>query len=251
MVKGKNIKGKVKFSKTKNEDSDDEDIEFGGGDVKKSEGQQTAEEDIQIDDEDVDDKLEDGDYDDMDDDDEDPHEDEDDGGDEPAGGEDDDCVYNTGKRGKKFGKILSNIDKDDEDDDEFEDVEIVNESVLNPMIYVEPNERISGKNLTKYEFVRLIGDRTTQLTLGAKPMIKNVAHMNPRDIAQLELEAKLIPINIIRPLPNGRKERWNLSELNLRKEFIRFGTNNISSGEQLVKKIPEVKKNVEKKSIKK
>ena len=35
------------------------------------------------------------------------------------------------------------------------------------------SERISASKLTKYEMVRILGERTKQLTMGAKPLIKN------------------------------------------------------------------------------
>ena len=99
----------------------------------------------------------------------------------------------------------------------------INENKLNPDIYVSEIERRTNINLTKYEKVRLLGERTAQITQGAKPMIQGVDGMNPRDIAQLELEVKMIPIKIIRPLPNGKKEVWKLDELNLKREYIKYG----------------------------
>jgi DNA-directed RNA polymerase subunit K/omega len=69
--------------------------------------------------------------------------------------------------------------------------------------------------MTIYERVRLLGERAKQLSLGAKPMIKNVDNMNPKDIAKLELENKVIPLIIIRTLPNGVKEKWKVSELEI------------------------------------
>ena len=69
--------------------------------------------------------------------------------------------------------------------------------------------------MTIYERVRLLGERATQLSYGAKPMIKNVGNLDPKIIAKLELEAKLIPLIIIRTLPNGLKEKWRVSELEI------------------------------------
>ena len=67
--------------------------------------------------------------------------------------------------------------------------------------------------MTIYERVRIIGERATQLSYGAKPMIKNVNNLEPKEIAKLELQEKLIPLIIIRTLPNGQKEKWKISEL--------------------------------------
>lgn len=135
---------------------------------------------------------------------------------ETDAGDDDDCVYTTMRKNGKAGinRITSNIDKDDDDDIDITDNKIGE--------FVPSDQRMTSPNLNKYEMVRIIGDRTMQLTLGAKPMIKNITNLNPRDIAQLELEAKLIPIKIIRPLPDGRREIWSLNELNIRKQFIKF-----------------------------
>lgn len=118
--------------------------------------------------------------------------------------EDDDCVYNTGK---KRGSKAMVIDRDDEDeDDKYDDDMNMIDGDLSENVYVTPEERRTSKFLLKYEMVRLKGDRTAQLTLGAKPMIKGVEGLSPVDIAQLELEAKMIPLKIIRPLPNGKKK---------------------------------------------
>lgn len=127
-----------------------------------------------------------------------------------------DCVYTgIGRRGGRPGstKTTSNIERDDEDD----------EIILRNIGEVVPNDqRITIPHLTKYEMVRVIGDRTMQLTLGAKPMIKNTSNLNPRMIAQLELEARVIPIKIIRPLPDGRREIWLLSELFINRQYMRY-----------------------------
>jgi DNA-directed RNA polymerase subunit K/omega len=63
--------------------------------------------------------------------------------------------------------------------------------------------------------VRLLGDRARQLSMGAKSMIKNIEVMDPRAIAKLELEKKVIPLIILRELPNGQIEKWRIDELNL------------------------------------
>ena len=80
---------------------------------------------------------------------------------------------------------------------------------------VKPEERVTKPFLTKFERVRLLGDRAKQLSLGAKPMLKNTELLNPKEIARLELEKKVIPLIIERTLPNGKKERWNITELSI------------------------------------
>jgi len=78
---------------------------------------------------------------------------------------------------------------------------------------IETVQKITKPLLYNYERVRLLGDRTQQLTLGAKPMIKNIENLTPKQIAELEIENNVIPLIIERPLPNGKKERWYISEL--------------------------------------
>lgn len=138
-----------------------------------------------------------------------------------AGG-DDDCAYNVTRKQRGSKKLGAAIDKEDDDDDEGADAN-ADENELNEDLYVKPEDRRSGPNLMLYEKVRLLGDRTAQLAQGAKPMIKGVQGMDPRVVAQLELESKMIPIKIIRPLPNGKKEIWSLSELQLKKKYIVYG----------------------------
>jgi len=78
---------------------------------------------------------------------------------------------------------------------------------------VSKDERITKPYLTKYEYVRLLEDRSQQLTLGAKPMIKNCEHLTPKEVAQLEINNNIIPLIIERVLPNNKKEQWYISEL--------------------------------------
>lgn len=115
-------------------------------------------------------------------------------------GEDDNCVYN-------FADNNSEGEEAEEelifDDDNLKDDETI----------LSPENRITKPILYKYERVRLLGDRTQQLTLGAKPMIKNTQDMPPNAIARLEMEQNLMPLKIVRTLPNGKKEIWKLEEL--------------------------------------
>ena len=67
--------------------------------------------------------------------------------------------------------------------------------------------------LTKYERSRILGARALQISMGAPILIDPCGKTSPLDIAILELNAKVIPIIITRPLPNGKVEKWKLSEL--------------------------------------
>jgi DNA-directed RNA polymerase subunit K/omega len=106
--------------------------------------------------------------------------------------------------------VLDKIIEDEiEDFDENSEVqEIHNEEKL-----LKGKDRISVNRLTKYEMVRILGERTKQLTMGAKPLIKNYEGLDYDKIAEEELKLNMIPYKIKRPLPNGKYEIWQLDEL--------------------------------------
>lgn len=64
-----------------------------------------------------------------------------------------------------------------------------------------------GFKYTKYEKARLLGSRALQITMGAPFLIKmskkdlEQANYDPLEIAKKEFEAGVIPITIVRPLP--------------------------------------------------
>jgi DNA-directed RNA polymerase subunit K/omega len=92
------------------------------------------------------------------------------------------------------------------DDDQYEIKSITKD-------YIIDKYRISANRLTKYEMVRILGERTKQLTMGAKPMIKNYHIFTYDKIAEEEFKLNMIPFKIVRPLPNGTQELWTLDEL--------------------------------------
>ena len=138
---------------------------------------------------------------------EDEEEDEDDEEDEEEDEEDD-----------KINKLESNgclIDEVIDDDNIFFDNnEQIELSHLQDVKFLSKENRISSNRLTKYEMVRIIGERTKQLTLGAKPLIKNYQHLSYDKVAEEEFIRNIIPYKIKRPLPNGKYEIWTLDELN-------------------------------------
>jgi DNA-directed RNA polymerase subunit K/omega len=123
-----------------------------------------------------------------------------------------DCIYNDVHvpRVKKSSILTHNNDSDNESDDD------TNEYKHDSNIYVNPDDRCSSNILTKYEVVRILCERTTQLSSGAKPLLNGVNGLPARTIAQLELESKMIPFKVVRPLPNGLKEIWDIDELHLK-----------------------------------
>lgn len=129
--------------------------------------------------------------------------------DEDEENNEDECVYKLTKPNKKKKNDM-NIELEIEDNFDDEVADEINEN----NIYVKSSERRTKPYLFEFEKVRLLGDRARQLSLGAKPMIKNIDVMNPKEIAKLELEKKVIPLIILRELPNGKIEKWKVSELN-------------------------------------
>lgn len=119
---------------------------------------------------------------------------------------DDSCLYTVNS---KFNSSV--LESDFIDDIIFDDDKIVQTSKL-----VNNEDRITKPILTKYERVRLLSDRTQQLVNGSKPMIKvdNTVY-SERQIAQFELQRKMIPLIVVRTLPNGNVEHWKLSELEI------------------------------------
>jgi DNA-directed RNA polymerase I, II, and III subunit RPABC2 len=68
--------------------------------------------------------------------------------------------------------------------------------------------------LTKYEKTRILGQRAKQLNNGAKPLVKlDIPLIDGYLIALKELEEKMIPVIIRRPLPSGASEYWHLKDL--------------------------------------
>jgi len=70
--------------------------------------------------------------------------------------------------------------------------------------------------LTKYEKTRILGQRAKQLNNGGKPLVKlSIPLIDGYLIALKELEEKMIPVIIRRPLPNGASEYWHLKDLEI------------------------------------
>jgi DNA-directed RNA polymerase subunit K/omega len=114
----------------------------------------------------------------------------------------DDCLYNITKKKKTIDIEL------DLGEDVFED-----DNTNKEIKYVKPEERVTKPMLFEFERVRILGERATQISMGAKPMIKNVDKLDPKTIAKMELEKKVIPLIVLRELPNGLIEKWKISEL--------------------------------------
>jgi DNA-directed RNA polymerase subunit K/omega len=57
--------------------------------------------------------------------------------------------------------------------------------------------------ITKYEKVRLLGQRAAQLSNGAPPTVDIRGMRDPLKIAEKEYNSGKIPLKIIRTMPNG------------------------------------------------
>ena len=88
-----------------------------------------------------------------------------------------------------------------------------------PPSFTNPDGQIDSKHrsipfLTQYEKTKVLGFRTNQLSLGARPYIAVPDHVSDlKEISRLELEARRLPFIIKRPMPDGTFEMWRLSDL--------------------------------------
>ena len=80
---------------------------------------------------------------------------------------------------------------------------------------IPDNERVSDKYITYYEFVRILGIRSQQFNLGAKPLVSGVDHLPSPKMAYVELMAKMTPFIIRRHLPNKKYEEWKIHEMEI------------------------------------
>ena len=120
---------------------------------------------------------------------------------------DDNCMY-------RFTKKANVINEDD--DEEYDEEEYFEEEqIVSNEKYVSEENRITKPILTKYERVRILGERARQLSLGAKPMIHGVAHLDPKEVAKMELKQGVMPLIIERQLSSGQCERWKVRELKI------------------------------------
>ncbi|MBN2127461.1 MAG: DNA-directed RNA polymerase subunit K [Candidatus Diapherotrites archaeon] len=62
------------------------------------------------------------------------------------------------------------------------------------------------EKLSIFEVTRLISARALQISLGAPPLVKYSKDSSPTDIAKIEFDQKVLPINVIRAFPNGKSE---------------------------------------------
>ena len=61
--------------------------------------------------------------------------------------------------------------------------------------------------MTRFERARVISARALQLALGAPALIKPGKEVRPYDLAKQELQAGVLPLVVLRRLPNGKLEK--------------------------------------------
>ena len=65
--------------------------------------------------------------------------------------------------------------------------------------------------MTRYEKTRLLSARALQLAYGAPPLIKPGKEMSAYEMAKEEFAKKVIPLSVVRMLPNGQQLRIEVS----------------------------------------
>ena len=67
--------------------------------------------------------------------------------------------------------------------------------------------------LTRFEMARIISARALQLSLGAPALVKiPKSFTRAEDVANLEVEKKVLPISVIRRMPNGDIEVFDINK---------------------------------------
>lgn len=108
------------------------------------------------------------------------------------------------------------IDETEQKSSDMEELYNIDENIIEEkQTIVNGKDRKSFPRMTRYEFVRIIGTRKQQLSLGAKAFIKNKDEFTTNEIVIEELKNKLIPFKIRRKMPNNILEEWKISELSI------------------------------------
>jgi DNA-directed RNA polymerase subunit K/omega len=79
-----------------------------------------------------------------------------------------------------------------------------------------PETNISARFMTRFEKTSLLGVRTGQVSQGSPTTLSNediVGLTTPQQIAEKELEKGVMPFKLLRTMPSGRQELWNIEDL--------------------------------------
>lgn len=100
--------------------------------------------------------------------------------------------------------------------EKYQDVLALSKVILNESGNVVDEIHKTLPFLTKFERAKVLGLRAKQLADGAEAFIEVPSNIiESYVIAEMELNAKVLPFIISRPLPNGSKEFWKLKDLDL------------------------------------
>ena len=105
------------------------------------------------------------------------------------------------------------LSDDEEDENEDSEDEGQDQYYRTETKKIPSSKRKTMNKLTKYERVRVLGFRITQLEHEAEPKVEVTEGMTPIEIAEKELKEKVIPIIIKRTLSDGKFELWKINEL--------------------------------------
>lgn len=64
--------------------------------------------------------------------------------------------------------------------------------------------------LTRFELTRVLSARSLQLSLGAPPLVKGTKELDMLEVAEKELNEKVLPLSVLRRYPNGLLKRVEL-----------------------------------------
>ena len=101
----------------------------------------------------------------------------------------------------------------DENCIEIDEPQFLKDDTMIPV--VDPEHRTSKNKMTRYEFVRIKGERIMQLSKGAKPLIrknKQSEDLTYKEIAIEEIKTNMVPFKIKR-FVKDHYEIWKINEL--------------------------------------
>ena len=118
-------------------------------------------------------------------------------------------------------------DEDDDDDDEklitgeeYNELFLKKHKKMSEIIMKKDNLEVhniencqSNPYMTNFEFVRIFSIRTEQIYRGSKCLVAGVENENPMQQAMHEIKNGVVPLLIIRTLPCGIKEIFDVNKL--------------------------------------
>lgn|SRR5690606_6387950 len=77
------------------------------------------------------------------------------------------------------------------------------------------NIKKTSNRMTRFEYTMLVAARALQISAGMTPLIdyKKEGLIEPLEIAERELNERIIPLVIQRTLPDGSKEVWKVKDM--------------------------------------